>query len=180
MADRPGVIFYFSDWEPLLKLDDIPLSKLFRAAIRYAKDGTEPDFEGMDAILWGMIAPKIDRDGERFQARKESGEYAVYCREAKKEDKAPLSFDRWKIEKDRSITNDNESNHIQLQDQKHNHLHTHNHNQLQTHEQLEVDSGGGENHPPGPLTEEEKIKRRDSFIEVLESRTGKKPESSIR
>lgn len=175
MADRPGVIFYFSDWEPLLSLDDIALSKLFRAAIRYAKDGTAPEFEGMDAILWGMITPKIDRDGERFQARKESGEYAVYCREAKKEERIPMPFDRWKIEKDRPITNDNDSNHIQLKDQKQYHLQNHNHNHLQTHEQQERDSGGGEHRPTGPLTEEEKIKRRDSFIEMLESGKSIKP-----
>ena len=115
MPERPGIMFYFSDWEPLTKLEDATLAKLFRAVLRYGQSGAIPEFDGVEAILWGMILPKIDRDGKSYRARKESGRYAVYCRETKRTGAEPVSRDRWKIEIDQPLSVDNDSNQLQPQ-----------------------------------------------------------------
>ena len=119
MAERPGIMFYFNDWTPLLKLDDSTLVSLFRAAIRYGATGEAADFEGTNAILWEMIVSRIDRDADRYEARKVSGEYAVYCRETKRKGEEPLPFEVWNEQ--RSISNDNDSIQLQPQPQKQYH-----------------------------------------------------------
>ena len=88
-------MLYFSDWTPMLALDDSTLAALFRAAVRYAAEGEVPDFEGVSAILWGMIAPKIDRDGEAFAEKCRKARYSRYRGIEKSHDRAPLEYDEW-------------------------------------------------------------------------------------
>lgn len=99
MVERPGIMFFFDDWLPLMELEDASIARLIRAALRYGRYGELPELDGTEAILWAILLPKLNRDAERYQNRRDSGEYAVYCREAKRTDVAPLSFDDWKIKK---------------------------------------------------------------------------------
>ena len=169
MAERPGIMFYFDDWEPMLALDDKSLADMLRASIRYGLTGEVPDFDGINAVLWGMIAPKIVRDGERYEARKESGEYAVYCREIKKAGEEPLSFMDWKKEKDRPLSIDNDSiqqqQQSQFQQQTQQQLQPHLQQQDHFQMQCQGDSKGGE--PYKPLTEAAFEERRQEMLSKL-------------
>ena len=62
----------------------------------YAKYGEVPEFSGLPDILWGMLRPVIDKDGERYEQTTIQKQYAVYCREIKKQGYEPLSLDEWK------------------------------------------------------------------------------------
>lgn len=162
-------MFYFADWEPMLSLDDTSLAALFKAAIRYGLTGEIAEFQGFSAVLWGMIAPKIDRDGERYEARRESGEYAVYCREAKRAEGEPMPFDVWKKSRDRSIADDN--GFIQQQPHFQNQIQTHFHPQQQGDTRGEMDTAN-------PFLqklalEDDFEKRREDALRLLEGRIGK-------
>ena len=170
MNDRPGVMCYFSDWSPLLQLDDTSLAKLFRAAIEYAQAGVVPEFEGIEAVLWGMIFPKLDRDGERYQIRKDSGAYAAYCREEKRAGRDPACFDEWKIERERSLSTDNENIQMQMQQQQHRQYkqqqHIHSQSQLQGKGQAQGDCKGAQ--PYVPLSDADFENRRAERLRTLE------------
>ncbi len=148
MAERPGIMVYFDDWAPLLKLEDSSLASLLRAAIRYGKTGEMADFEGINAIFWEMIVPKIDRDAERYEARKVSGGYAVYCREAKRRGEEPLPYEAWY--EHRSISNDNDSNQPQQHPHKQNHPQQHPQQQGQREKQGDQRGAEGGNAFPAP------------------------------
>ncbi len=172
-GERPGVIFYFSDWLPLLKLDDQVLSELFRACIRYAHEGTQPDFSGTEEILWGMLIGKIDRDGERYEARSLSGEYGAFCREAKKSGNEPIPFEAWREMRHRSISDDNEIHRSIPVDIEFNHsqIHPHLQKQGQSHsqQQRQGDPKGGADMPEvyRPPSEAEFERLREERIAML-------------
>ncbi len=111
MANRPGVIVYFDDLRPAMKLLKIEqVGALFIAMLDYAESGLAPDFKG-DAIVqmvFEMLRPKIDRDNERYGETVTQKQYAVYCREARRNGHEPLSFDEWKHH---PISPDNRHNH---------------------------------------------------------------------
>lgn len=169
MADRPGVLFYFTDWEPLLVLDDTALAELFRAALRYAQYGEVPDFEGTSAIFWRLIAPKIDRDGERYRSTCESAKYSVYCREEKKAGRTPLTREEWEH---RSISND-----IQLQPQSQSQSQSQQQGQGQEQgDQRGEGKGDNSSLPPiyHVMPEDEFEKKRQEMLNMLErARSGK-------
>ena len=155
-ADKPGIYCYFSDWNPLLNLDDTSLARLFRAAIRYGQYGEVPELSGMEQILWQILAPKIDRDAERYLSRCESGEYAVFCREEKKAGRTPCSFSEWRNGQHRTITTDNDD--IQLQQQTQLQTQTQQQTQLQTQLQRQRQEQG-----QGDRGEGEREERRDEL-----------------
>ncbi len=168
MSDRPGIMVYFDDWTPLLKLDDSSLASLLRAAIRYGMTGEAADFEGTNAILWEMIVPKIDRDGDRYAARKTSGEYAVYCREAKRRGEEPPPFAEWN--ENRSVSNDIGSN--QLQQHPQQQTHPQQHHQQQGQGERQGDSKGAERGsdfpaPYRPLSDDAFEKQRQAQLAKL-------------
>ena len=79
MAERPGVMFFF-DLEPALKmLSDEEAGRLFKAAMEYAHYGVVPEFDGMVALAWTFIQPKIDRDRDAYDLRCKKSEYAAFC-----------------------------------------------------------------------------------------------------
>ena len=90
-------MIYF-DMLPAMKfLDYEQKGRLLEAILLYAENGTEPEFEdAMLGMAWYFIAPRIDKDGEVYDEKVEQKKYAVYCREAKKKEMAPLPFDAWK------------------------------------------------------------------------------------
>lgn len=112
MSDRPGVVLYFDVLPALKYLEINQMGRLFQAILEYGENGKIPDFSD-DPILglaWCFIGPRIDRDGESYGEKQDQRKYAVYCREAKKNGVAPLSFDNWKNcpedERKRSISTD--------------------------------------------------------------------------
>jgi len=67
MAKRPGVMLYFELRPCLRRLTDGEKGQLLEAILDYGEEGTEPALEGMAALAWDFIRPRIDRDGEHYR-----------------------------------------------------------------------------------------------------------------
>ena len=170
-------MLYFSDWTPMLALDDSTLAALFRAAVRYAAEGEVPDFEGVSAILWGMIAPKIDRDGEAFAEKCRKARYSRYRGIEKSHDRAPLEYDEWidLVDNRPSSTIVNRRDQLQSQSQ------LQKQSQLQPQPQTQGDEGGSWSFDdlfspfsPGsyePLEEDAFEEQREAQLAKLRSRS---------
>lgn len=96
---RPGVLMYF-DVMPLLKFLTLEQKgMLLDAILFYGQDHSIPDFGGDEKLgmIWGLIAPRIDLDGEAYNMKIEQKRYAAFCRERKRYCETPPSFDEWRL-----------------------------------------------------------------------------------
>ena len=98
MGDRPGMVFYFDIIPALKYLSNEQKGKLFEAMLEYGMNDKSPDFsdDPLLGMAWCFVGPRIDRDGESYGEKKEQRKYATYCREAKKNNITPLTYDEWK------------------------------------------------------------------------------------
>ena len=63
----PGVMLYFDRLSFLDRLDDAQAGRLFRAVIRYARDGEVPAIEDtMFGVAWDILRPMLDYDAQRY------------------------------------------------------------------------------------------------------------------
>ena len=63
----PGVMLYFDRLTFLDRLDDAQTGRLFRALIRYARDGEAPVIEDvMFGVVWDVLRPMVDYDAQRY------------------------------------------------------------------------------------------------------------------
>lgn len=69
MAERPGFMIYFSDWQPLIDQGNAEaVFMFFSAAVEYARSGEVIyDFQGMDKVVWSLLQDKIDRDRDKYK-----------------------------------------------------------------------------------------------------------------
>lgn len=102
MGDRPGVVLYFDVLPALRFLNYEQKGRLYEAILVYGESGKIPDFseDPMLGMAWCFVGPRIDRDGESYTEKQEQKKYAVYCREAKKNNMVPLTFEEWKLRTD--------------------------------------------------------------------------------
>lgn len=63
---QPGVMLYFEVRPCLHHLSDEEKGQLFEAILDYGECGTVPDFQGVLAIAWDFIMPRLDRDRETY------------------------------------------------------------------------------------------------------------------
>lgn len=107
---RPGIMLYFDILEPIRALPDSDKGRLLVAMLEYGQDGIEPEFDGMLALAWGFVKPKIDRDKESYDRQIQQKKYASFAREVKKRGLSPVSFEDWgslsDIERERLISAD--------------------------------------------------------------------------
>ena len=92
---RPGIMIYFEVRKPLAWLPDDEKGRLFDAILEYGETGKEPDFEGMLAMAWSFIQPKLDRDQNEYDKTVLKRQYAVFCRKLKVKGNQEISFDDW-------------------------------------------------------------------------------------
>lgn len=92
---RPGVMLYFDILDPIRVLPDADKGRLLLAILEYGKDGIVPDFDGMLALAWGFIRPKIDKDESEYNLSVLRRQYATVCRERKKKNEPEITFDDW-------------------------------------------------------------------------------------
>lgn len=92
---RPGVMLYFDMLEPIRVLSDEDKGRLLVAILEYGKVGALPEFDGMLALAWGFVKPKIDRDLEEYERTVLRRQYATFCRERKKKNEPEVSFEEW-------------------------------------------------------------------------------------
>ena len=92
---RPGIMLYFDILEPIRVLPDEDKGRLLVAILEYGKEGIVPEFNGMLALAWGFVRPKIDRDLEEYERTVLRRQYATFCRERKKKNEPEVSFEEW-------------------------------------------------------------------------------------
>ena len=100
---------------PIRVLSDEDKGRLFLAMLEYGQNGTVPQFEGMLALAWGFIKPKIDKDEEEYNMSVLRRQYATTCRERKRKGEPDISFDEWlktnrinDYQRSSMMTNDNQ------------------------------------------------------------------------
>ena len=109
MAERPGVMIYFDIRPAIKRLDLEERGELFTAIMDFAELGVIPDLDGMAALCFDLIKPKIERDGERYEEVRTQRQYAVYCREVKRNGGEPVSYDEWLSGDNQPLSTDNGS-----------------------------------------------------------------------
>lgn len=97
---RPGIMLYFDIRRPLEVLPYEDKGRLLDAILEYGECGTIPEFDGMLAMAWGFIQPKLDRDSKEYERTVLKRQYATFCREIKKKGVAEVCFDDWMIMSD--------------------------------------------------------------------------------
>lgn len=93
-------------------LSDADKGRLLVAMLEYGKYGTVPQFDGMLALAWGFVQPKIDRDEETYENSKIQRQYAAFCKKRAKVGLPKVAFEEWlnmtEYERQRMVTTDNE------------------------------------------------------------------------
>lgn len=111
---RPGIMLYFDILEPIRVLPDEDKGRLLIAILEYGQDGTLPKFDGMLAMAWGFVRPKIDRDGESYENTTAQRKFAAFCKKLKARGLEKIEFEEWMalsdIERERLLTTVTECN----------------------------------------------------------------------
>lgn len=92
---RPGIMLYFDILEPIRVLPDADKGRLLVAMLEYGQTGTVPEFEGMLALAWGFVKPKIDKDSEEYNRTVLKRQYATFCRDRKRKGEPEIGFEEW-------------------------------------------------------------------------------------
>ena len=92
---RPGIMLYFDILEPIKVLPDADKGRLLVAMLEYGQSGTVPAFDGMLALAWGFVKPKIDKDEAEYNMSVLRRQFATTCRERKKKGEPDITFDEW-------------------------------------------------------------------------------------
>lgn len=109
---RPGIMLYFDILEPIKVLPDADKGRLLVAMLEYGKNGIVPEFDGMLALAWGFVKPKIDKDAESYEDSVLQRRYAAFCKKRRKLNLPKIPFEEWmempEYEKERSASSDDE------------------------------------------------------------------------
>lgn len=64
---RPGVMIYFDIAHSINRLSNEERGILFSAIMEYGEFGTVPALDGMLAMAWDFIKPRLDRDAKKYE-----------------------------------------------------------------------------------------------------------------
>ena len=92
---RPGIMLYFDILEPIKVLPDADKGRLLVAMLEYGQSGIVPEFDGMLALAWGFVKPKIDKDSEEYNKTVLKRQYATFCRDRKRKGEPEIGFEEW-------------------------------------------------------------------------------------
>lgn len=92
---RPGIMLYFDILEPIRVLPDADKGRLLVAMLEYGQSGAVPEFDGMLALAWGFVKPKIDKDSEEYNRTILKRQYATFCRDRKRKGEPDITFEEW-------------------------------------------------------------------------------------
>lgn len=65
------------------------------AILEYGMNGTEPDFDGVLALTWGFVRPKLDRDKGAYENSKLQRKYAGFCKKRSALGLEKIPFEEW-------------------------------------------------------------------------------------
>lgn len=109
---RPGIMLYFDILEPIRVLPDEEKGRLLMAMLEYGQSGTLPQFDGMLALAWGFVKPKLDRDDESYENAKEQRKYAAFCKKRSALNLPKIPFEEWQeltpADRKKMVAEDNE------------------------------------------------------------------------
>lgn len=89
---RPGFILYFDTICPALeRLSDAQCGRLLRGIVDYVQTGALPELDAAADMVFYLLRPGLDRDGERYEKERRRGRYMAYCKEVKIRGETPLS-----------------------------------------------------------------------------------------
>lgn len=94
---RPGIMLYFDMLDPIRVLPDADKGRLLVAMLEYGKDGMLPKFDGMLALAWGFVLPKLDRDEESYEKAMQQRKYAGFCKSRASKNLPKISFEDWSL-----------------------------------------------------------------------------------
>ena len=92
---RPGIMLYFDILGPIRLLPDSDKGRLLVAMLEYGQSGIVPQFDGVLALAWEFVKPKIDKDEEEYNLSVMRRQYATTCRERKRKGEPEITFDEW-------------------------------------------------------------------------------------
>ena len=92
---RPGIMLYFDMLEPVRVLPDAEKGRLLIAMLEYGQFGKLPEFQGMLALAWAFVKPKLDRDGQSYDNAKLQRKYAAFCRQRAARELPKIPFQQW-------------------------------------------------------------------------------------
>jgi hypothetical protein len=105
-------MLYFDILEPIRVLPDADKGRLLVAMLEYGQSGIVPEFDGMLALAWGFVKPKIDKDEEAYKDSVIQREYAAFCKKRRRLNLPKIPFEEWlelpEYERERLSTSDNE------------------------------------------------------------------------
>jgi hypothetical protein len=105
-------MLYFDMLEPLQVLPDEEKGRILTAILEYGKDGKEPAFQGMAALAWSFIKPRLDRDEESYENAKVQRRYAAFCKKRSGLNLPKVPFEQWldmsEDQRQQRLTPDNE------------------------------------------------------------------------
>ena len=166
MSERPGIMLYFSEWIPMLKLDDSTLASVLRAAIMYGYAGEVPSFEGINAVMWAMIADKLDRDSAAYEERCRKARWSRYKGIEEQHGRKPLRYDEWITEVDqRQPTSRMADGFDETEPEKEPESEQETKSESESEQETQGDYKGGE--PYKPLTEAAFEERRQEMLSKL-------------
>lgn len=109
---RPGIMLYFDMIGPIRVLPDADKGRLLVAMLEYGKDGTVPEFDGMLALAWEFVKPKIDKDEDNYENSRTQRAYAAFCKKRAVRKLPKISFEEWIVmdddERKRAVDSVNE------------------------------------------------------------------------
>ena len=100
---RPGIMLYFDILEPIRVLPDAEKGRLLVAMLEYGQSRIVPEFDGMLALAWGFVKPKIDKDSEEYNKTILKRQYATFCRDRKRKGEPDISYEEWLMTIDNQI-----------------------------------------------------------------------------
>ena len=110
---RPGIMLYFDMLEPIKVLSDADQGRLLVAMLEYGQSGKVPAFDGMLALAWGFVKPKIDKDEASYEDSVVQRRYAAFCKKRRKNNLPKIPFEEWmemdEFEQERRATSDDET-----------------------------------------------------------------------
>lgn len=93
---RPGFILYLDTICPALeRLSDAQCGRLLRGIVDYVQTGALPELDDAADMVFYLLRPGLDRDGERYEKRRLHTKYMAYCKELKIRGETPLSEDAY-------------------------------------------------------------------------------------
>ena len=92
---RPGIMIYFDMLGPIRVLPDADKGRLLVAMLEYGQEGKLPRFDGMLALAWEFVKPKIDKDSDEYNKTVLKRQYATFCRDRKRKGEPEISFEEW-------------------------------------------------------------------------------------